>query len=235
MKAPEDYKPEGVVSELEGKLPIYEVGTGSKAIIVFPEVFCWEGRLKGVCDHFASTGYYVIMPDIMRGDSMSLPENQADSNGYLSKWAQWDRSEDSVKTVFDHVAGKGITEICSVGFCWGGWVLFKASAGGFPIKCGAICHPSIRLEGFAGSNEVVLSGTVKCPMMFASGRNDPENVKEGGECSKILAEKFPTSEAKGYAEVDHGWVTRGDISDAVVARNVREALAQTDAFLAKHM
>jgi len=234
MKAPADYTPQGVVGELDNKLPVYEVGSGSKAIVVIPEVFCWEGRLKGICDHFAAKGYYVIMPDIMRGDSINNPEN-ADKDAYLKKWATWSNSEADLACVFKHVAGKGIKDIGSVGFCWGGWVIFRASAADFPLKCGAICHPSVRLEGYAGSSEVELSRKVKCPIMFASARNDPDNVKEDGECSNILKEKFPTSDVKSYGDVDHGWVSRGDISDPVVAAAVQGALAQVEAFLSQNL
>jgi hypothetical protein len=68
LQAPQDYVPKGSVITLGNELPVYVVGeSDSKAILVFPEVFCWEGRLKGVCDTFAEQGYFVIMPDIMRG------------------------------------------------------------------------------------------------------------------------------------------------------------------------
>lgn len=234
LKQPADYIAKGTVSELTNKLPVYEVGSGSKALIIFPEVFCWEGRLKGICDHFAGQGYYVIMPDIMRGDKMNNPEN-TDATAYLKKWTVWSNIEPDVAAVFKHIADKGISEIGSVGFCWGGWTIFRASAAGFPLKCGAICHPSVRLEGYAGSDEVTLAGKVKCPMMFASSRNDPENIKEGGACALALQEKFPASEIKSYGDVDHGWVSRGDVSDPVVAAAVKAALAQTDAFLTKNM
>merc|ERR1719181_1187625 len=69
LKVPEEYTPKGSESML-GDLKIYAAGQpGSKGIIVMPEVFGWNGRLKGICDTFADQGFYVIMPDCHRGDT----------------------------------------------------------------------------------------------------------------------------------------------------------------------
>jgi dienelactone hydrolase len=99
-----------------------------------------------------------------------------------------------------------------------------------PIKAGACCHPSIRLEGYTGGSPEELSTRIQCPMMFASAGNDPDNVKEGGDCSKTILEKFPTSDIKSYPEMEHGWVSRGDQSKENVARDVKAAIEQCDSF-----
>jgi carboxymethylenebutenolidase len=237
MQAPADYSPRGSEIMLENSLPAYVVGDSSeKALIVFPEVFCWEGRLKGICDFFAERGYYVIMPDIMRGDSMSNHFESEDSKqAFLSKWGQWAQSEGDCRTVFAHLNDKGISNIGSVGFCWGAWIIFRASADGMPLKAGAGCHPSLRLEGYSGGTVEDLSTKVNCPMMLASARNDPDNVQAGGEVSRILSEKFSSSEVVSYPDADHGWVSRGDISDEIVAKNVADALKQCEAFFAANV
>jgi dienelactone hydrolase len=121
LAAPTDYIPKGTEKELDNKLPVYEVGgltAGKSCIIVLPEVFCWEGRLKGICDHFAEQGYYVIMPDIMRGDSISNHSDEA-KDAYLKKWGTWSNSESDMQTIFKYLETNGITNIGSVGFCWG--------------------------------------------------------------------------------------------------------------------
>lgn len=237
VQAPGDYNPRGSEILLDNALPVYTVGESSeKAIIVFPEVFCWEGRLKGICDSFADQGYFVVMPDIMRGDTMANHlESDEKKNAFLSKWGQWENSERDCQTVFDFITEKGITEIGSVGFCWGSWIIFRASAAGMPIKAGANCHPSLRLEGFSGGTAEALTERINCPMMLASARNDPDNVQTGGEIANILSTKFPSSEVVSYPEVDHGWVSRGDIADETVAKSVKAALQQCEVFFRKHI
>jgi hypothetical protein len=53
LQAPEDYIPQGERFELNNSLPVYRVGNSSspKCLLVFPEVFSWEGRLKGHHNH----------------------------------------------------------------------------------------------------------------------------------------------------------------------------------------
>jgi hypothetical protein len=50
-----------------------------------------------------------------------------------------------------------------------------------------------------------------------------------------LLERFPTSAVKSYAEVDHGWVSRGDASDATVARDAQSALEECKIFFRRHL
>lgn len=236
-QAPTSYSPKGLEILLENSLPVYVVGESSKkAIIVFPEVFSWEGRLKGICDSFADKGYFVIMPDIMRGDTMANHLGSEEvKQAFLSKWAQWNLCEGDCATIFNYLTDKGITKIGSVGFCWGAWVIFHVSASGMPLTAGAGCHPSLRLEGYSGGTVEDLTSQVNCPMMLASARNDPDNVQEGGEVSRILSEKFPTSMVVSYPDVDHGWVSRGDVSDEIVAKGVRDALKQCETFFSAHL
>jgi len=129
--------------------------------------------------------------------------------------------------VFKILEGK---KIGAFGFCWGVWVIHKASSKGLPIKCGAGCHPSVKLEGFTGGSPAALASEVRCPMLFASAGNDGDDVKEGGEVSKVLVEKFPSSVIKSYPDMSHGWVSRGDISDENVSRDVKDALELCSVF-----
>jgi dienelactone hydrolase len=232
LTAPGDYEPQGVETTLtlpDGtELPIYgpksDAVFSKKAIIVLPEVFCWEGRLKGICDQLNAEGYYAILPDIMRGDTMSQVAEDGKMD-FLTKWATWGNIEADVKCIFDHLAALGAESIGAIGFCWGAWVIHRASAAGFPLKAGAGCHPSVKLEGFTGGSPEALAQQVQCPMLFAAAGNDPDNVKVGGDVSKILMERFPTSVIQDYPDMSHGWVSRGDILEANVARDAKAALA----------
>ena len=60
LAPPEGYTPMGTEVTLDD-LQVYTVGEpGPKAVLVFPEVFGWGGRLKGICDTLAGEGYFVV-------------------------------------------------------------------------------------------------------------------------------------------------------------------------------
>lgn len=176
------------------------------------------------------------MPDLMRGETLANYAHDPDlKNQFLSKWSTWQDLEDDIRTLFSYIDSLGIAAIGCLGFCWGVWVGFKASAAGFPLKAGAGAHPSIRLEEYHGSTPEKLSELVNCPMMLASARNDPPNVQEGGEVERILQAKFPQSTVKSFHDVDHGWVSRGDLQDPVVSQNVNDALMAITHFLQQNI
>ena len=234
LKAPTDYMPTGNVSSL-GDLPIYTSGSpGDRAILVWPEVFGWEGRLKNICDQLASEGYFVVMPDHMRGETMSTG-----GQGFLKKWADYDSvtGPDITEKLLPYLKQNGVTKIGAIGFCWGAWVIHRASAAGVPLLCGAGCHPSVRLENMADGpgDEKALAEQVRCPMLLAAAGNDPENVKEGGAVSEILKKRFPTSVIRSFPAQQHGWVSRGDVTDDTVANGVRDALQLCQDFFVAHM
>jgi dienelactone hydrolase len=252
LQAPADYIPQGERLELNNSLPVYRVGnsSSSKCLLVFPEVFGWEGRLKGfipedfilfylfhlieICDTFANQGYFVLMPDIMRGETLAKYAHDPNlKDNFLTQWSTWENLEQDIQTLFAYVDGLGIQTIGTLGFCWGIWLGFKASAAGFPIIAGAGAHPSIRLEEYHGRTPEQLAELVNCPMMLASARNDPPNVQEGGAIEQILKSRFPLSEIKSFTEVDHGWVTRGSLEDPIISQSASEAIEKLSAFLSR--
>jgi len=51
------------VIKLQG-LDCYTVGTGSKAIILFTDIFGWNsGRTREIADQLAASGFLVVVPD----------------------------------------------------------------------------------------------------------------------------------------------------------------------------
>ena len=235
LKAPADYVPVGQVSSL-GDLPIYTSGSpGDRAILVWPEVFGWEGRMKNICDQLGSEGYFVVMPDHMRGETMATG-----GQGFLKKWADYNSvtGRDITEKLLPYLKQNGVTKIGAIGFCWGAWVIHRASAAGVPLLCGAGCHPSVRLENMASDSadtELELAGKVRCPMLLAAAGNDPENVKEGGAVSELLKKRFPSSVVRSFPAQQHGWVSRGDVTDDTVANGVRDAMSLCQDFFVAHM
>ena len=113
----------------------------------------------------------------------------------------------------------------------GAWALCKASANGFALKCGVGPHPSTKLEHmcFGGSRaEAELMGAIAMPVLLMPAGDDPDNSKPGGEITGLVEAKGGASEV--FPEMKHGWVSRGDITDAAVKRDVEAALTRSIAF-----
>jgi dienelactone hydrolase len=172
------------------------------------------------------------MPDMMRGETMTKYAQDINlKNNFLTEWSTWEKLEEDIVTLFAYVDSLGIKTIGTLGFCWGVWISFKASAAGYPIQVIIGAHPSIRLEEYHGRTSEQLAEMIKCPIMLASGRNDPPNVQENGIIEQILKRKYPISKIESFPEVDHGWVTRGSLDDPIIVRNVTDALQSLSNFL----
>lgn len=72
-----------------------------------------------------------------------------------------------------------------IGFCWGAWVNFHASATD-KITCAVSAHPSVQIEQAFGGNEVDLAKKVKCPQVLMPAGGDPDNLKPGSSVGLII-------------------------------------------------
>jgi len=217
-------------------LQIYQVGSGDKGIVVAEEVFGIDsGRLKHICDLLANAGFNVVMPDFFRGDNMP-------DNGDFTRFGDWIKKfpwskveQDLFGKAVPLLEQNGAKSIGILGFCWGSWVVFHASSSD-KIHAGVSAHPSVRVAGMLGENELDLSKAIKCPQLIMPAGNDPDNVKKGGAHIEELKKKSfgDKCEVVEFAQ-NHGWVPRGDISDPEVAKGFKDAMDLTIAFFRKHL
>ena len=125
---------------------------------------------------------------------------------------------------------KGCTRIGAVGFCWGAYPVFGESARG-KIHAGASCHPSLGVGEMLFDDKVTdQAAKVTCPILLCPAGNDPPVVKNGGEVQKIIQDKGGSCDIVEFPDMKHGWVPRGDSSDASVARDVQKSLEVTCKF-----
>lgn len=220
-------------------LPIYYVGTpGPRAVIVLPEVFGWAGRLKAICDTLAAEGFFVAMPDIHRGETL---HGQPDPMAWLAQtpWLAADSPrgygvEGDMAALLGWLRERGAQRIGAAGFCWGAWVLSKASASGVPLSCGVGLHPSTGLEERAfGGSELEMVGAVQMPILLLPAGNDPAALKPGGSVVAALSGRGGGSYE--YPDMQHGWVTRGDVGDPTVRRDVEDAVRRMIGHLRDHL
>lgn len=109
-----------------------------------------------------------------------------------------------------------------IGFCWGVFPIFKASASG-KVHVAVDFHPSLQVTSQTPEE---LAEAVKCPHLIVPGGNDPDFIKEGGSVEKVLKSK-PFGDkvvVKTFKDMKHGWVNRGDLSDPTTARDVKAAM-----------
>ena len=231
-----NYVARGVTEDVDG-LPIYTIGQGEKAIIVVHDIFGVDsGRTKLICDQFADLGYLVVLPNFFRNDSYKINDINLFTLYKIIKRAKantWEkRSDDFNKIVYPYLEKKGVKRIGMVGFCWGAYMVFSASADE-RINTGVSFHPSIDRYK---ETPLQLAQGVKCPQLVLPGGNDPKAVKEGGVVEKALKEKFGDKAiVKTFKEMKHGWVNRGDVKKANVARDVKEAMDLAIDYLQKNL
>jgi len=232
-----DYQYKGTV-EKESDMDIYTTGTGNRTIILIPDIFgVWGGRTIKIADHFAEKGFFVIVPDIARGDW--LEEKDLPNFAQWIPKFPWDKyQKDLSDLILPFLAKKNKdSSIGLIGFCYGSWYVFKACSSLSKFKCGVNCHPSLQVAGFFGEKEVDIAKAVNCTQLLLPAGNDQENVKEEGEITKILQEKFgaENSYAKTYVNMKHGWVPRADISVKENADGVDDALKTAVDYFNKHL
>lgn len=154
----------------------------------------------------------------------------------LLKRNSWPKLSSELDAVYAMLTERGVTSIGIVGFCWGAYAVVKAAATG-KVAAGCSFHPSTSVaHRFYDEEEVAIASAVKAPIMFNTAGNDPDNLREGG----AVVEAVRSAAGQDCVTVDfpdmkHGWVSRGDASDAAIARDVEKALKGGFAFFANHL
>uniref|UniRef100_A0A2P2I639 Protein AIM2-like n=1 Tax=Hirondellea gigas TaxID=1518452 RepID=A0A2P2I639_9CRUS len=242
-----NYQARGELITIGGDVSCYAVGRGKNAIIVIPDIFGFAGgRIRLIADQLADCGYRCILPKLLPskdGDEGDGWPGKKDLEKNMDEFLGWIKTFDygklgpQINKIKAYLKTKNVEKIGMIGFCWGAWVNFHASAESDDISCCVNCHPSVRLEGLFGSTEVELAKKVKCPQLLCSAGNDPDNVKPGGDVVKALkALPFGNSIiAKEFAEMKHGWVTRGDVENEAIARDVRVAMEMAIDYFSSHL
>ncbi|KAK4535340.1 hypothetical protein CDCA_CDCA04G1365 [Cyanidium caldarium] len=245
-----DYKPRGTMKDIGKGLQAYVVGSGSRGIIVLPDVFGVEsGHSKAICDAFADAGFVAVLPDMFRGGALQPrdPNNPlADIGAWGPKFDYQSVLQKDVKEVLlpylhDQCKLKSNASIALAGFCWGSWMLFHmcadSSLPGGPFACGISFHPSVQVEAFFFKRDpLALIDRATCPQLLLPSAGEDASLKEEGDAIKRLrAKPFGAScGVRTFPEMQHGWVNRGDLNDPKVARDSQQALELGIDFAKRH-
>jgi len=230
------YKPKGEEITLNG-LKCYTNGNSNKGIIVYYDIFGYNGgRTKLICDQLAAAGFTVYLPDVFHGDAWPVDKPKDESIMTWLKNFTWESTKNDTQKVLKHMEEKGVLSVGCLGFCWGAWAVFHACHSE-KMKCGASMHPSIHtLTSVFNEKADELTELVKCPQLVYAAGGDPPMYKENGEVYNILQAKFPgRNDIKEFKDMNHGFVSRGDLNRPETERDVKAAMEGSIAFFKKYL
>ena len=219
-------------------------------LLLCPDVWGWNGgRVRAIADGFAAEGYLVAVGKFLSTpakdggtDGDALPPGGSFDLEWMSSNFSWPKQQPKVAGALAYLKSRlaelqGPCKIGVVGFCYGGHPACFASVTDPDVRCGAVFHPSMQLEGAFGGDAASLMRQVRCPFLLAPAGNDLETWGFEAPLSEALraSAKGSACEWKAFPDMAHGWTCRGDLADAAVARDIDEALKAAKLFLAKHL
>ncbi|TMW69566.1 hypothetical protein Poli38472_001722 [Pythium oligandrum] len=225
-----------------GNSNLYVAGppTAKVGVLAFPDIFGYDsGRSKEDADRLGrEEGYAVVIVDAANGDWIDL---ESDVYSLAGAWLKTKDYDSVVKPRIDDAIAylkqeAKVESICSYGYCFGGWVGARLSTLDNPVIKGHVSfHPSWVVEQLVNGEGAVekMTEAIKVPQLLLSASNDPDFVRSGGSVDQILKTNksiASLSDVVDFEYVVHGWVNRGDLSDAKVKASADEAWERARAF-----
>jgi carboxymethylenebutenolidase len=187
-------------------------GTSRGGLVVVQEIFGVNSHIRSVCDRYATDGYLAIAPALFdreeRGISIGYTPDDIARGRELKAKVSTDRALDDVGAARDAAAAAGKVGI--VGYCWGGYIAWLASARVPGLAC-AIAY-------YGGGMTDAIDERPRCPVLAHFGERDNAIPLAG---VKKLAAAHPEVEVHLYP-AEHGFNCdqRGsyDAASATLAR-----------------
>lgn len=229
-----DYTALGKVMNISD-LPVYVIGSNktenpaAEAIIMVYDIFGFDGgRIREMCDDLAAKGYFVILPDFYRGEKSG--EDFTTFLPFIDALSWNQVNADLTNHVYPYLEQQGFTKWAMIGACWGGWVVFEASANTDKVVGGISYHPSLTRVQVTMTIEEY-GDSVKSPQLVVATKQEPDEVKNGGILEQKIKNRFSKTVFKTFDEMDHGFVPRGDLNNTDIKAAVEESLNMTYSFL----
>ncbi|CAN6346939.1 unnamed protein product [Urochloa humidicola] len=214
---------EGKVVDSFGGLKAYLAGSDESkaAVILISDIFGFESpNLRKIADKVALSGYFVVVPDFLRGDPYT-PDN---AEKPLPVWIESHSPKkgfEEAKPVIAALKEKGMSSVGAAGYCWGGIVVVDLAKGP-EIQAAVVLHPGpgVTVDDIK---------EVKCPISILGAEIDrstpPELVKQ---FEQVLAANSGVPHfVKIFPGVAHGWSVRYNHDDAAAVKSAEEALGDT--------
>lgn len=204
--------PDGSVSTLFG-LETYSVGGQygwDRVIVIFSDIFGHNFLNNQLAaDQLSISGnIQVLIPDLLEGDAVK-DFGSLDFPAWASKHSH-DRLQGIVDPFLAKLTLKHLPKaIFGIGHCFGAPQVFRQLTDGGYLTRGAVAHPSMVTEDNIG--------IVKKPLLISTGPTDVVFRPElRNKTLEILTKNDVLFQMEIFAGADHGYVVRGDISNARV-------------------
>lgn len=230
------------------------------SILVIPDIYSVRvllpkvrsgDRIGSICDALAAEGYAVALAGIFRDKPYDQAVKGPDDGDFVKfdsfaqdggiPWFQsqsYDKMGPAVQAAAKFLQEKqpdATAPLGVLGFCYGTWLLSKASStGDVNFDCAVGCHPATVVENavFGGDEDAMMDG-LKQPTAFLWAGNDSETYTKDGS-GKAAIEKSG-GRVYEFPDMLHGWVSRGDVADDAVKAGVETAMTNITDFFAEHM
>ena len=227
--------------DLDG-LRCYFVGSGEKAVIVFPDIFGYDFWLmRLMCKLIADNGYFVAFPDIFHGDSwppeLEFGENFSNLFKWLKKFPWHSKVKPDAHKLVNHLKSRGCTSIGSFGFCCGAYLVLHLSADE-SLNCGLSLHPSYEIPAIYDESLDEMAKLIKCPQYLCVSGGESPTFSKGGNVYEILEEKFGEKNGhKSFPEMNHAFfIPDEEVEDeARVTKEVKIVMKGIIEFLRKSL
>ncbi|TMW83528.1 hypothetical protein EJD97_001458 [Solanum chilense] len=203
--------------------PLYS----TRAIILVSDVFGYEApKLRKLADKVAAAGFYVVVPDFLRGDPR-IPNDEKPLEVWIVDHGP-DQGFEDAKPVIEALKSKGVTKIGAAGFCWGAKVVVELAKHAY-IQAAVLLHPS-----FVVINDM---HAVKIPISILGAeidrRSPPELVKQ----FEMALNAKPEVDAfvKIFPGVTHGWAVRYNDEDELAVKSAEESHQDMLGWFEKHL
>ena len=237
---PTEYVDRGFVERIGGDadengIDVYRVGNSTRCIVWNYDIFGFDmGRTRQLADELAERGFMVIIPDFYRGTFID-PSKGGDVRGFIRDHTKLENlKRDWEKFICPYAMRLGARKFGVIGTCWGTYPVIRFSA--YPeVTVGVSMHPSHPgiMRGLSENEEEAYEAIKnKSYQLFMPAGSDPDSVKTGGLASNILKKRAKVVE---FPDMNHGWTTRGDLSQPDVERDVNKAMSEATKFFDKHL
>ncbi|KAH8726210.1 dienelactone hydrolase [Phaeosphaeriaceae sp. PMI808] len=176
----------------------------TKALLYVTDIFgvpLLQNKL--LADSLAANDYLVVMPDLFKGDAISVEQQEAGLN--LTEWRERHPTaeiDSIINKTIDYMRSQlAVERIGGLGFCFGGKYVprFLTASGGIDI--GFIAHPSSLTE-----QEI---GGIRKGISIAAGTLDGAfNATAKSRAETILSSNNVTFQSNLYSAAPHGFAVR---------------------------
>lgn len=228
----------------------------SIAILMFSDIFgLHSGRHKLLCDQLAAEGYLVVCPDFFEGGSPLGQQMQFGVKsckfvctfvrfmspcGGFTGWARkhsWNAKlrADVCDRVLPWLEAQGSKRFACIGFCWGAYGAMRCAAMPEKFSCCVNFHPATAdICKVNGEDDLQVSKEVRCPQLVIATSMEPATWRPGGAAQAAMDEAVSGSVFQ-MAEVHHGFMSRGDVSDKAIRDAVENGYRDMVGFLKTHI